>query len=93
MSKQLVEYQQGVKYPGYGILNEFGEFTFIPQETGSRKEQKKCLVEDKEYTVYYTKNKIILHCTMPRTLSRNERIRKVLNLLDNFIKVLQNYDF
>lgn len=93
MSKQQLDLQPGVKYPGYGILNEFGEFQFIPQETGSRKELKKCLVEENEYTVYYTKNKIILHCTMPRTLSRNERIRKVLNLLDNFIKVLQNYDF
>jgi hypothetical protein len=92
MGKQVKEMVQGVKYPGYGFINEFNEFQFTPSEVGSRKEVRKLLKEEKNYTVYYTKNKIIFHATVDRRLSRNERIKKVIEVMNNLIGVLQEYD-
>lgn len=93
MIKSQKEMVQGVKYPGYGLLNEFNEFCFIPQETGARKGVKKCLVECKDYTIHYTRSRIIIHLSLDRKLSRVGRINRVIELLNNMIKVFKDYDF
>ena len=92
MAKQVKEMVQGVKYPGYGFINEFNEFQFTPSEVGSRKEVKKLLKEGAGYSAYYTKNKVIFHSSVDRKLAKNERIKKIIGLMNEFIGILQNYD-
>ena len=82
----------GVRYPGYGFINEYNEFQFTPSEVGSRQGQKKLLKEGKEFTVHTTKNKIIFHCTIDKSLSRNERIKKAMTLLNELIKIFREYE-
>ena len=90
--KQVKDMQPGVKYPGYGFINEYGEFQFTPQETGSRKEQKKLVKEDENSSVYRTAKYIILHGKIERRLPMLDRIKAVIELMNNFINTLRNYE-
>lgn len=90
--KTVKEMKPGVKYKGYGFINEYNEFQFTPSEIGSRKEQKILIKEDKNSSVYRTNNYIIFHCKVERKLTRNERVREVINLMNKFITTLTDYD-
>lgn len=92
MEKTRRDIQIGVKYSGYGVLNEFGEWTFIPSQVGSRKGRKKFVCGDNDYTIYTTKKKVIVHLT----LERNERfalLKQFLKLCDMLLAAFKNYDF
>lgn len=84
--------QPGVKYPGYGFINEFGEFQFTPAEVGSRKEQKKLVKETNDSSVYKTNKYIILHCRVDRKLSIVDRIKKIVELMNDFIVIFRSYE-
>ena len=45
----------GVKIRGYGIPNEYGEFTFIPEETGAHAGRQKIVFQEGGTTVKETK--------------------------------------
>lgn len=92
MAKPSEDFQIGVKYPGYGWINKFNEFQFTPSKIGSRKEQKKLLKEEEDYTVYYTKKKLIFHLTIDRKLERMNRIQMIIKLMNEFIKLIQEYE-
>lgn len=92
MTKIRRDIEVGVKYSGYGVLNEFGEWTFIPSQVGSRAGKKKFVCGDNDYTVYSTAKKIIIHAT----ISRGERfpiIQAFLKIVDRLLSVLKDYDF
>ena len=84
--------EPGVKYPGYGFLNEYNEFQFVPSEVGSRKEQKKLVKETDNTSVYKTAKYIIFHCKVKRELALIDRIKKVVEIMNEFIIVLRNYE-
>lgn len=84
--------QPGVKYPGYGFVNEYGEFQFTPSEVGSRKEQKKLVKETNDSSVYKTNKYIILHCKVERRLSLVDRIKKIVELMNEFIVIFRSYE-
>lgn len=90
--KTTKELKPGVRYPGYGFLNEYGEFQFQPSEVGSRQGQKKLLKEGRDFTVHTTKKKIIFYCTIERKLSLMERVKKAMSLLDELIKIFREYE-
>lgn len=64
--KQTLNFEIGKKVRGYGFLNEFGEFEFTPEETGSRQGRIKIVKTDGPLTVSTTKNNIIFHLCFPR---------------------------
>lgn len=82
----------GVKYPGFGCLNEFGEFEFIPSQVGSRKGVVKLVKEEKDFTVSTTKNLVIVHLRIPRTRGLN-LLSSFLRAIDKVLLVLRSYDF
>lgn len=92
MEKTRKDIQVGVKYSGYGVLNEFGEWTFIPSQVGSRKGRKKFVCGDNDYTIYTTNKKVIVHMTF----SRNERLallKEFLKIIDRLLAAFKSYDF
>lgn len=92
MEKTRRDIQVGVKYAGYGVLNEFGEWTFVPSQVGSRKGRKKFVCGDNDYTIYTTKKKVIVHMTF----SRNERLtllKEFLKIIDRLLAAFKSYDF
>lgn len=90
--KSTKELKPGVKYPGYGFINDFGEFQFQPSEVGSRQGQRKLLKSDADFTVYTTNNLLILHCSIERKLPRMGRIQKMMQIIDKFLSILKDYD-
>lgn len=84
--------EQGVKYPGYGFINEFNEFCFTPSEIGSRKEQKKLVKEGEDFSIYHTKNYIIFHGKIDRKLNLPLRVENILKLMNHFIEIVRNYE-
>ena len=90
--KTSKEMKPGVRYPGYGFINEYNEFQFTPSEVGSRVGQKKLLKEGRDFTVHTTKKKVIFHCTIDRGLSLNNRIKKAIELLNELINIFREYE-
>lgn len=92
MKKTRREIEVGVKYSGYGVLNEFGEWSFIPSQVGSRAGRKKFVCGGENYSIYSTTKKVIIHCT----LERGETIKLVqqwLKICDNLLLAIRHYDF
>lgn len=92
MEKSRLKIETGVKYSGYGVLNEFGEWTFTPSQVGSRKGRKKFVCGDNDYTVYTTNKKVIIHLSMDRA-DRYGLINIFLKFVDKLLNVFKDYDF
>lgn len=82
----------GQKIRGYGLLNEYGEFDFIPEQTGTRQGQQKLVKQADDYTISTTKKFIIVHVRLP--------VMNGINLMKAFMKVMnqlmtdfQTYEF
>lgn len=90
--KEKKNVELGVKYPGYGVLNEYGEWTFTPSQVGSRKGRKKFVCGDTDYTVYTTKKKVIIHLSMNRDTCFN-LIQYFTKIVNRLLLVFKDYDF
>lgn len=60
------EMRPGQKYRGYGLINEYGEFEFVPEDTGSRKDTVKLLKTGDGFSVSYTKRSVLVHMKLSR---------------------------
>ena len=76
--RQPLKMEAGKKYRGYGLLNEYGEFEFVPEETGSRKGVQKVVRTTAYYTLSVTKKNLILHIN----ISKGEFLKTARHLLD-----------
>lgn len=83
----------GVKYKGYGYLNEFGEWHFTPEDTGSRAGQKKLLIECENATVYTTNKKLIIHFSLDKANNKLEMINNLFKVFNNLLNTLREYEF
>lgn len=87
------EMRPGQKYRGYGILNEYGEFEFIPEDTGSRKEAVKLLKQGDGYTVSYSKRSVIIHIKLSRKLKwPGEMLNEFVTKFNNIFKVVKTHE-
>lgn len=82
----------GVKYSGYGVLNEFGEWSFVPSQVGSRKGRKRFVCGDNDYTIYTTKKKVLVHISFDRG-ERMAILQSFLKITDRLLTAFKNYDF
>lgn len=89
--KQKLEMPIGVKVPGYGILNEYGEFEFLPSQVGSRKGQTKLIKEDVDYTLSSTKNYLIVHMRIARG-NVMTIMKSYLRIVDKVLSVMREYE-
>lgn len=92
MSLQQMEIKVGVPYRGSGVLNDYGQWMFTPAQVGSREGQKKLVKSDKDYTLYTTKKKVIIHISLERAEKR-ELMKKVFFLADRLFIDFKDYDF
>lgn len=83
----------GQKVRGYGLLNEYGEFDFIPEQTGVRKGQTKVVLEENCIKVSETKGKILVHLSLEKTNNKLAMMNSLLNLNNKVIEIIQKYDF
>lgn len=92
MKKQRIHLVPGVKYRGHGFLNDFGEFEFTPEQTGSREGQRRLIKEGDGFTISETSTKKIIHLTVPRKLAGFELIKEILNVTNKVIQIIRDYE-
>lgn len=85
-------FEVGKKYRGYGYLNEYGEFEFIPENTGSRQGITKKLKEGEDFSVSTTSKYVLVHIRLERPASGVPGVQKLMKKVDNVLKVLLEYD-
>lgn len=90
--KKKLDFQAGVKYRGYGIVNEYGEFEFIPEQTGINKGKKKIIKTGDGYTVSTTKNMLIVHITVPKENHRLRLVDQFLKRVNETLFILRDYE-
>lgn len=90
--KRKIELKPGEKLKGYGLLNEYGEFEFIPEKTGSRQGVVKLVKEGENFTISTTRQRILIHLRLER-ISGLQLVKKFLEESTNILQILKDYDF
>lgn len=88
--KQKCEMPIGQKVRGYGILNEYGEFEFTPEQTGTRQGRVKVIKNGANYTLSSTKHSLILHCNIKKGQTL-EMVKELTQVMSNIIVDLKSY--
>lgn len=92
MKKQKLELKAGIKYRGYGFINDFGEFEFTPEQTGSRMGKRRLIKEGENFTISETSAVRIFHLTLPKSLSGLDLIKEFLNTMNKIVEILRDYE-
>ena len=82
----------GVKYAGYGILNEFREFQFVPAQKGANQGRMKCVKQGDGWAVHSTRDNIIIHLRFKRRNKIVDMIADYLKLHTTVVDILRDYD-
>lgn len=82
----------GQKVKGYGLLNEYGEFDFIPEQKGVNQGQVTIVKQTPDFTISKSKKFVILHAKLQRQ-SRIELIKSYIKLMNSIMLELNNYEF
>lgn len=86
------EMKPGVKYQGYGIINEFGEFQFIPTQKGANEGRLKLVKQGGGWTLHTTADNIIIHLKFQRQNEQNAAIWKFLEIVKDVVSCLREYN-
>lgn len=87
-----MEMPVGKKIRGYGLLNEYGEFDFIPEQTGLREGQVKLLFQGDEYTISTTKKLVVIHVRLEK-VNGLELLKKYFGTMNKIFDKLKSYEF
>lgn len=82
----------GQKVKGYGLLNEFGEFDFIPENTGSRAGRTKLVKQGENYTISTTNKVIVVHLRLEKKRGI-ELLQGLMAMWNEIFNVIRNYEF
>ena len=88
-----IEMPVGQKVRGYGLLNEYGEFDFIPEQTGIRQGQTKLIKGNDEYTLSETKKMVIVHIRLSKADSKMDLLKEYLRIFNIVLEDLREYEF
>lgn len=83
----------GVKYRGYGTLNEFGEFEFTPEDTGAKAGSVKQVTSGQGYSVSTSKQYVLVHLKVKRNQEKMDRMRDLLSITNILINIFRKYAF
>ena len=92
MAKQRESMIPGKRYRGYGYLNEFKEFIFEPEDTGSRAGVIKQICTRDGISLSESKNYLLIHIKMPKYSKILERLGALTKIYNNLVNILRDYD-
>lgn len=92
MKKVKREMEVGKRYRGYGYRNEFGEFCFEPENTGSRAGIIKQIATRDGVSLSHSKENLMIHIKLPKRSSMCEYLREVTRVCDVIINMIKEYD-
>lgn len=87
-----MDFPVGQKIRGYGTLNEYGEFEFTPEQTGTRAGRIKQLKSGDGFAVSYSNKRVMIHLNIAKKDSLS-MIKEVMRVVSNVICILKSYEF
>ena len=92
MALKKMNMEPGKKYRGYALLNEYGEFDFVPEQTGTRAGLIKVVKEGDGFSVKESKKLVIINFSIEKG-TKMEMLNNLLRITNTLITEIQNYDF
>lgn len=92
MPKKKEEMIPGKKYLGYGYINEFKEFYFEPQQTGSRAGVIKEICVTDGVHVKETKKLIMVQFNIEKDTTKQSYFIRLTSVVKIITKILRDYD-
>ena len=93
--KQKIKMEVGKRYKGYGVLNEYGEYTFEPCSVmDERQERMKIVQAQGETTIYESKNYFRVSVRLSKKEAKNNYtflIHQVSTEIMRAVYKLKNY--
>lgn len=93
MGLQKQEMPVGTKVRGWGLLNEYGQFDFTPEQTGVRQGTVKRIKEGENFSLSETKDRIIVHVSFKKQGTKLKNLAEFCKQIDELIKFFNEYDF
>lgn len=90
--KKKGEMIPGKRYKGYGFINEFNEFMFEPEATGSRAGAIKQICVRDGVSVSETKNYVLIHLKVAKKKERRDLIVELTRTFNQLLKIVREYD-
>lgn len=90
--KKKVDFVVGKKYRGYGYVNEFGEFEFTPEDTGSRLGAIKRVFSGEGWVMSESKNHYLFNIKIKKSASRLEIIGSFFKVVDTIMRKIRSYE-
>ena len=82
----------GKRYRGYGVLNEYGEFSFEPENTGIRAGVIKQIAVRDGVNLSQTKDNIIVHMKIRKSNNQRDYLRDIMRKVDVLLGLLKEYE-
>lgn len=84
--------EPGKRYRGWGYINEFKEFVFEPENTGSRAGVIKHVTQRDGVSVSHTRDFILLHIKLEKCNDVTKYMKLVWNKFSTIIDILKSYE-
>ncbi|MBQ5712871.1 MAG: hypothetical protein IIV77_00035 [Bacteroidaceae bacterium] len=82
----------GKRYRGYGFVNEFKEFCFEPENTGSREGVIKAICTRDGIGVSETREHLLIRIKMRKCPNLLERIKELSKVYNQLLKIFREYE-
>ena len=82
----------GKRYRGYGFINEYKEFCFEPEDTGSRAGVIKQIAVREGVSLSETKTLLLIKIKVDKAPTRLELLKSVSNAYNTIVKLLKEYE-
>lgn len=82
----------GRRYRGYGFINEYKEFCFEPEDTGSRAGVIKQIAVREGVSLSETKTLLLIKIKVEKAPTRLELFKSVSDAYNTIVKLLKEYE-
>lgn len=92
MAKTKEAMVPGRRYRGYGYVNEFKEFCFEPEATGSREGVIKAICTRGGVGISETRQYLLIRVKMAKCTNLLDRLRELARAYNEIVKILREYE-
>lgn len=92
MTKTKETMVPGKRYRGYGYVNEYKEFCFEPENTGSREGVIKSICNREGVGISETQKYLLIRIKMPKCTNLLDRLKELAKVYNQIVKIFREYD-
>lgn len=92
MTKKKIDLPPGKKVRGYGMINDYGEFEFTPEQTGVRQGKYRVVKEGDDFSIAVTDRLILIRQRVERK-NGLALVSEFMKSVNNVLMTLREYEF